>query len=236
MTIYMAVYAYMDLYQNYLFSQNKIYQSGKSLFFQCLFSFIFFALVIETTSRLTLAILIMVVVNCLVGYIFSVKACSKDVQIIIGKQWKKKVKSLLHETMPLFTSLLLMNIMTNETKYIMDMTQTKECVGVYNALFIIFAAINLLSGFIYKPLLSQYSILLEENRIIEYKKKIRRQILLIVGLTIVIVIFMWLFGTELLSIVYNTSLNSYKHAVITVCVGGGEIAVAALFYYQLVIM
>lgn len=236
MSMYMCVYSYADLYHCFFFQKNRLDISGKSLFVQSFLSTIVFVLSAWISNNLVFAIGAMIIANSIASYFFSIRVYQKYNEKKEGKSNIYLVKDLLIEVLPLFISLFLMNIMTNVSKYFIDYHESQTIVGVYNTLFIVFAVINLLSGFIFKPSLNRYAELLYKNEVFAYLKKLAKQVLLVVVLTIFAAVAGYLIGTIVLSWVYSADLVSYRLELALICVGGGEIALSSLIYYQLAIL
>lgn len=236
MSVYMCVYSFADLYQCFFFQKNRLDISGKSLFLQSIISSIIFIVVSWITENIFGAIIGMIIGNLVVSYLYSVRIYNDYEKIENAVEINDKTKALLKEVLPLFVSLFLMNIMTNLSKYFIDYYETQIITGIYNTLFVVFAVINLFSGFIFKPALNQYGKLLAENKIYEYVKKLAKQVIIVVSFTLMAALGGYVIGTVVLSWIYNVDLTQYKLELALICIGGGEIAFSSLLYYQLAIL
>lgn len=226
-----------DLYQNLFFQNNRLDLSGSALFFRTLWSLITFSLTYALTRRLILAVVLQILCNLMTTlyYIWRVappflreeEAHSKD---------GRTAWTLLADCFPLFISLLLMNLLINASKYGIEFLMDDTAQGYYNMIFIPAQVINLCSQFIYRPMLNQYSIFVQEKRTSQFRMLLIKQLAFIVAFTLVCCLGAASLGTHVLGFLYRKDLSAHVVPLVLVVLGGGIYAACQLFYYIFVIM
>ncbi|NLG10061.1 MAG: oligosaccharide flippase family protein, partial [Coriobacteriaceae bacterium] len=140
-----------DLYQRLFFQKNRLDMSGKALFFRTAFSSLIFTVMIMLGVSIEVSLVYFLVVNLICTWIWDLVPARHFVP-------NKKVFSLgeiiaiLNACLPLFISILLMNVIFNLSKYGIAFILDDAAQGWYNMLFIPTQVIGLISSFIFMPL------------------------------------------------------------------------------------
>ena len=235
LTLYMAIHSFAELYQSRFFQQNRLDLCGKSLFYRTFFSLCCFAILSATIHNLYIASAGMVLTNLVTMYIWSF--CPSKAMGAENRMGKKGQLLLLFQTtIPLSASLFLMNIMTNLSKYVVNYFEGSTMQGYFNILFLPTMVINLLSGFVFKPLLNQYGVAAGEKDFSRFQKLYGRHLLFIAGLTVLFCLGGCLIGTQVLGFFYAADLSPYRLELFLTIFSGGFIAAGSFSYYLLVIL
>ena len=234
LTLYMAVHSFAELYQSRFFQKNRLDLCGKSLFYRTFFSLCVFAGLSITIKDLYLASAGMVLTNLITLYLWSL--CPSRAMPDESRDVKKQLFPLLQTTVPLFASLFLMNVMANLSKYVVNYYENSTAQGYFNILFLPTMVINLLSGFVFKPLLSQYGAALGEKDFPRFLRLYQRHLLLIGVLTVFCCLGGYLLGTQVLGLFYAVDLSPYRLELFLTILSGGFIATGSLSYYLLVML
>lgn len=235
LSVYMAAHAISELYQSRMFQMNRLDLAGQSQFFRTLFSLVCFAIALWVTQNLVASTIVLAVANVASIWLFSYLPCRP----FMGTRHipaPGDTKRLILTCLPLFLSLLLMNLVIQLPKYVIEMLGTNEMQGIFNIIFIPAQIINMISGFIYRPLLHRFSTLLGRMELKDLFKLLKSQILLVLGFTVFVALGAWFLGTSLLGAFYGVDLHGQQLAVTLVVVGGGIFAIDALLYYIAVIL
>lgn len=177
----------------------------------------------------------MVLTNLVTMYIWSF--CPSKAMGAENRMEKKGQLLLLFQTtIPLAVSLFLMNVMANLSKYVVNYYESNTVQGYFNILFLPTQVINLLSGFVFKPLLSQYGAAVGERDFIRFRQLYRRHLFLIGGLTVFCCLAGYLLGTQVLSLFYAVDLSAYRLELFLTILSGGFIAAGSMSYYLLVML
>lgn len=236
LTALMMVNAVGDMYQNLFFQKNRLDLSGGALFYRTFWSLLAFIVTVLTTGNIPAAISLQTVVNIMVTAYYVRRYVPGFLSESSIKTKGVGTKQLIAECLPLFVSLLLMNIVINASKYVIEYLMDDESQGYYNMIFIPVQVINLCSQFIFKPLLNQYSKILEERKYKDFYGMMLRQTGLVASFTIICILAAYFLGVPVLGAIYKKDISAYRIALVYVVIGGGIFAVGQLFYYILVIL
>lgn len=148
----------------------------------------------------------------------------------------KNVLKLLMVCLPICVGGFLYNYLGNAPKYAIDRNLSDELQTIFNVLFILIFTINMLSSFIFKPMVLRMGELWNDNRKKEFVKLIVRQLLIIVGLTVTIVVAGEIIGLDLLEWIYAVNLEKYRKLFTFLLLFGGLSAMSAYLNVVLTIM
>ena len=140
-----------------------------------------------------------------------------------------QVKRLLIDCFPLFFGAFLSIYISNAPKYAIDALLSDELQACYGFISMPVLVISLLNGIIFNPVIREMSILWNESKILDFCKRVIRQLFIVLGLTGVCVAGAWLIGIPVLSVLYNTDLSDYKMELIILLLGGGLLGISGLF-------
>ncbi len=144
--------------------------------------------------------------------------------------------SLLKDCFPLFASSFLNFYIINIPKYAIDANLSDEVQACYGFVSMPVFVIGLLNGFIYQPILVKIACEWSEREVKGLRGRIKRQMLIIVGLTAVCEIAAFVAGIPVLSFLYHTDLNKYKGELLVLLLGGGFLAVVGFLATVLTMM
>ncbi len=145
----------------------------------------------------------------------------------------KDIVSLLMECFPLFIAAYLVMYIGNAPKYAIDKVMSSEAQACFTYIFMPVFVISLLSQFVYQPVISKLALLWHKRNMQGFNKLIFRQIILILGLSIVAVVGGYFWGIPVLSLIYGVNLDEYKMALLILLLGGG--ALALVNFLQMII-
>ena len=235
LTIYMIVNAVGEIYQSFYFQQLHVDVSGQILFFRTLIPFCAFALFQVTIRNLVLSLIVMLAVNLIITALYAKQSRTQGGTSILRPKAKCLIK-LFKSCFPLFISAFLMILIVNLPRYVVEWKLTDEMQGYFSLLFIPAQVINMLSQFVFKPLLNGYSVLIEQKKYLEFWKSLLKQFIFIVAFTAVCCLGGAILGIPFLSWVYGANLNGYVEILVIIILGGGALAAAQLMYYILVLI
>ncbi|MBQ1489903.1 MAG: oligosaccharide flippase family protein [Eubacterium sp.] len=140
-----------------------------------------------------------------------------------------KMKQLLIEGFPLFVSLFLNMYLCNAPKYAIDAYLTEEIQAIYNLIFMPAFVVQMVAHFIFNPILTSYAIVWNDRDIRKFTRLVLRQMLLVLGLTILGLAVAATIGIPVLSWLFNADLSGYTPDLCIVMLGGGMLAYATFF-------
>lgn len=147
-----------------------------------------------------------------------------------------RVKQLLLSCFSLFASGFLAYYITNASKYAIDICLNDEVQACYGFVSMPIFVIGLLNTIIYQPILVKMSIEWNEGEIHLFVKRLIKQVIIIVVISLVCILGAWLFGIPVLSLLYATDLTEYKFELIVLLIGGMWLAFAGFFNSVITIM
>lgn len=235
LTVLMMLNVVGDLYQCLFFQKNRLDLSGAALFHRTLWPLLIFCGVLMLSGQIVTAIAAQAAGNLLLTWYFArVAAPFLPGKVSLRRSGTARVLAV--ECVPLFFSLLLMNLVINASKYGVEFWMDGQAQGYYNMIFMPVQVINLCSQFLFKPFLNQYAALLRSGERKTFLRLLGKQLLLIAALTVICCAGAYWLGAPVLGVLYQKDLQAFTVPLTLVVLGGGIFAVCQLFYYVLVIL
>lgn len=224
---YMATMSLGEVFQGNVHKNGYLRLSGFSLGTSVILAALAFVISMLITDSLLVSIIPMIVVMALWTLLFDVSAASNfDTAKICFRA--EKIKKMFLYTFPLIISVFINQYSLNCPKYAIDKYLTDVHQSHYGYLVMPAFCINLLSMFVFRPQILTLSKKWGEK---DYKGFNKLAALLygwIVLATAAVLLGGYLLGIPLLNALYNTNLNSEKHWLMVLLVGGGFSAASSL--------
>lgn len=238
-----AVEAIEDVIWGYYQRRNRLDAGAKLFCYRWIGILLAFATVLYITRDLKLTLAFCFVISIIVFIIllkisFPVIGSNEDrtVSIIIKKADWGKIGQLLSIALPLFGISFLAFYVSNAPKYAIDAYLTDEVQACYGFVAMPVFAIGLLNNFIYQPILVPMAAEWEQKQIDKFTARIVKQIMILVGISIVCIGGAYMLGIPVLSILYNTNLADYKRELIILLLGSVFLAGSGYLSVVLTIM
>ncbi|MDE6053739.1 MAG: oligosaccharide flippase family protein [Lachnospiraceae bacterium] len=138
----------------------------------------------------------------------------------------RDVWRLLAECFSLFAGSFLMIYIANAPKYAIDEYMTEVVQACFNYIFMPVYVISVLNTFVYQPVLTKLAIYYEGNQYKEFLYLFLRQLFIIFGLALGVIVCGYLLGIPVLTFLYNIDLSEYKQSFIILLVGGSFLAIS----------
>jgi O-antigen/teichoic acid export membrane protein len=235
MCVYKTIEGFADVFEGEFQRRERVDAAGKSIFIRVITSNIIFIGCILITRNLLLSIIIMTIESILVIYVFN--------YYVVDRRWpfsfkstKPQVFGIFKDCFPLFLSTFLNTYIFAASRLAVDAVLDDEYQLFYVAIFMPITIINLFSGFVFKPLLTNMAECYESGNIKDIKKMILKIIGFIFGFTLICIIGAYLIGIPVLSFIYHVDLSAYKFELLILLVAGGINALNVVLYYILTIM
>lgn len=214
---------YLGLYQQ----QNRLDVAGKILTIRMILTIIAFGLCLIILKNQLMSLIIATILTTLILIFFIILTYSnfKDENRLIQK---KHILQLLKVCFPLFAGCFLAFYIGNAPKYAIDKLLNDEAQACYGFIAMPVFVIGLLNNFIFSPMIAKMSLLWSDGSKKEFLKLFRLQIIIIAGITVVCEIGAYILGIPVLSLLYNTNLESYKAELLVLLLGGGFLALSGL--------
>ncbi len=136
------------------------------------------------------------------------------------------IKTILWNATPIFLYSFLSIYICNVPKYAIDRILSEKYQAYYGVLFMPIFVINLLSGFIYRPILVELAREWNQKERKKFFKKIYQQCIFIVIVTTLLCLFAIKIELPILSWIYQMELVPYGKEYLILLIGGGCNAVS----------
>ena len=133
-------------------------------------------------------------------------------------------KRILKDCFPIFAGSFLSFYILNAPKYAIDALLSSELQAYYGFISMPVFVIGLLNNFVFQPILTTVANCYETKNKDQFFQLIKRQIVVILIITIVALIGSYVLGIPVLSILYNCDLSNYKVDLLILMLGGGILA------------
>ena len=238
MILYKTVDGLADCYESEYQRRGRLYVGGKSIALRTILSIGGFLLILHRTNSLLWGSIFFgpILFVCLLVFAMVPLRSLKEVVFSVRPG---KVASLFREAMWLFGASFLDLYIFAAAKYAVDAHLGPEYSSYFSTVFIPTSVINLMAGFVIRPLLTKLSFYLGHGKLAEFQKTILQIGGLILFLTLLGAGFSYLAGIPILMSLLGTAghaLSGYRGVLLVIVLGGGLYALLNLLYYGLVIM
>ena len=227
---YRLVEAVADVYSGLFQQRERIDISGKEMLFRSGLATISFTLVLWMTDNLLFAGMALTLTSLAVMLLYDVHMKKYFEPHAIRAEWRG-IGGIYKACWPLFLSSFLMNYLSNAPKYALDRYYDETVQNSYNILFMPAFVINLLSLFVFRPLLTDLAKDWDAGRIKEFSGIVKKMMLLIGGLTAAACMGAYLLGIPVLSFLYGAELDAYRMELVIIMICGGLNAYVYCLYY-----
>lgn len=172
---------FFDVYECELQRIKKLYLAGIGLFLRTIIFALLLILLVFITKNIVLSLIVSLFFKFLSGYVLEVKLLDK---LLIGNHNQetlvdyKTIMELTIVLLPMFLSTFMDIFMHSATKYAIDLYIDDYHSGLFNILFMPSNIIYLMATFIMRPIVTNLSILYENNATEYYNKTTK---ILIIG-------------------------------------------------------
>lgn len=226
------VQAYTDVIHGNMQQKGRLDVATKCSALRYVLEVLSIAIGLVITGDLLISLVVSVAVSFIFAFLTSVNCGRKYCTTYVPAFKPDVVKRLLIDGFPLFASLFLNMYISNAPKYAIDAYLTEEIQGIYNLIFMPAFMVMLLSNFIFNPIIKSYAELWlsgSAEKIKELKRRMRLQMLMVAGLTVLGLIVAATIGIPVLSLIFHADLAEYKTELCIVMIGGGALGFATFF-------
>lgn len=137
----------------------------------------------------------------------------------------KITKQILVECFPLFLGNFLLLYIGNAPKYAIDTYMDEKMQAYFNFIFMPVFAIGLIANFIFNPVLTRLSQKWIDYEFSDFLKIAIKQMLCICAITVFAIVFAYILGIHILSLIFGIELELYKVELCILLIGGGMLAI-----------
>lgn len=237
LSLYKILDGFADVYESEMQRQGRLDMTGKATLFRTLFSVGVFLIGLRITGDLLWASALFIPAICVAVVLFSVlplRGLSPECRVNKGSS-----RALFGKSKWLFLGSFLDLYIFAAAKYAVNDQMGEVYSNYFSTIFIPTSVINLMAGFVIRPILTKLSLLYKTGRRGEFIRLILQIGALIGGFTLLGVGAAALFGIPVLKLAMGAAgeaLTPYTPALVLVVLGGGLYALLNLEYYILVIL
>ena len=223
-----VIQAFADVLHGRMQQAGRLDVAAKSSAARIVLSTVMFMVFLAVTHKLIIGTAIWVGAN-LLFYLLTSQNVLRDYSQFKPSFDKQMIKRLTIIGLPLFLSYFLSMYIGNAPKYAIDKYLSDDIQAYYNFIFMPAFAIQLLANFIFNPILTSYALVWSEKNYKKFRKLIIKQMLVVLGITILGLAVAATIGIPILSIIFGVDLAPYKMELCIVMIGGGFLGYVTFF-------
>ncbi len=147
----------------------------------------------------------------------------------------RAITGIMIECLPLFVGSYLALYVGNAPRYAIDEYMELRYQTYYGILYMPSSVINLLSGFVFKPLLVDLSNSYYSDRE-RYKRIVLKIFGILSGIFLLVIVATYIAGIPVLNLLYGIDLTEYKTDLLIIILGGAVSAFGVIVWYMIMIM
>ncbi len=227
--------AFEDVFQGMFQQHGRLDIAGKAFFSHNLAMTLSFTVVAFLTRNLMIACIAALICSLIVVIVMNYLPARAYEKVVANFSWKPILR-LLATCLPLFLGSFLLNDTINVPRYGIEGVLTKDDQTVYAIIYMPALVINMLVGFLFKPLLTTMAERWNSGEHRAFAGILTRGALGIVAATTLVCVVAWPLGIPVLSWFYGIDLSAYHTEFMVLLVGGAFNALSVILYYALVTM
>lgn len=227
--------AFEDVFHGLFQLEGRLDIAGKAFFFRTLVTTVSFFIGIALSRNLIIGCATSVIASAIAMILVNIPELKSRTKIKPIFQFSS-IKTLLLACFPLFLGSFLFAYLTNAPKYGIEFFMNPEAQAYFAILFMPAMVINLISGFIFKPLLTSMAKIWHSPQKKSLFKYVFYGFAASGGITLVVIAIALPIGTPILSFIYGIDVKSYTLELIILLISGGFNAASIIAYYALVVI
>ena len=226
--IFKCIMAYDDMYHGRMQQCDMLHVAARIATFRYIICLGICCVMLVETNDLVVSMAVYTGIYLVLTIVLSANAAT-DFGSIRPEFHRNEIKSIIIACFPLCVAAFLSNYIGNASKYAIEAYLNDTMQAYYGYIFMPAFAINLITNFIFNPMLTKYARIWEETDIKLFVKKIERVALLILLVTLGSVAIAYLIGIPVLSLVFGVNLEGYRGELCIAIIGGGMFAYSTFF-------
>lgn len=225
--------AFEDVFHGMFQQRGRLDIAGKAFFGRVLATVASFALSIFAFRNILVACIVSIVVSTVFMIVLNIPAAKTFVKVKPTFD-VRKIRQLLVACFPLFLGSFLLIYLVNAPRYGIESLLSKEYQTYYAILFMPAMVINLVSGFIFKPLLTTLAKRWSEGSKRGFVAIIAKGLLAVFATSVLALLVAYPLGIPVLSFLYGVDLSEFRSVLLVLLVGGGFNAASVILYYGII--
>lgn len=236
LSLYKILDGFCDVFESEMQRQDRLDITGKATLFRTIFCVGIFLVALVVSRDLKLSSLVLLPSIVIAAVIFDILPLMKLKPDIVIK--KASYISLINKSKWLFLGAFIDLYIFAAAKYAVNFRLGGEFNSYFSIIFIPTSIINLMAGFIIRPILTKLSLLYKMGNKKNFLSTISKITVFIFVATLFGMLMAYTLGIPVLKFALGdvgNVLEPYKKALVLVILGGGLYAIVNLGYYCLVI-
>lgn len=218
-----VIESFEDVFLGYYQEEGRLDIASKVFILRWIAIMVVFFICAVSGHTLVLAVISSAVISFVLE-IFLIISTKRLFDFLPVRIETSQLSKLIKQCFSLFAVAFLTYYVTNAPKYAIDRFLNADIQAYYGYISMPVFVVELLNCFLYQPQIVGLAENWNSGAYQVFKKKERRQFLIIFGLTIVCVFGAYLLGIPVLSALYGVGLMDYKSELIILMVAGGALA------------
>ena len=227
--------AFEDVYYSEFQRSGRLDIAGKACFARIFTTTFLWSGLYWFTQDLLTSTLITFAVTCVV-LIVAYGLPARGVFPLLPSLNVRGVAGILWECLPLFVAAFLNQYLANAPRFAIHAALGDEELGVFAIIYMPAVAINMLSLFVFRPLLTRMALRWTEGKRGEFFSIVRRGLLTTAGAFAIVAAVTYMIGPPLLAIVFGTDVSGYVGELMVLVLAGALNAASVILYYALATM
>ncbi|WP_139653408.1 lipopolysaccharide biosynthesis protein [Raoultibacter phocaeensis] len=225
--------AFEDVFHGMFQQRGRLDIAGKAFFWRVLSTVVSFSVTAFLARDIFVACVVSIVVSTITFVVLNIPPARSFVTIKPIFDFKK-IRQLLVACFPLFLGSFLLMYLVNAPRYGIEEVLSKEFQTYYAILFMPAMVINLISGFIFKPLLTTLANHWKNGSRRGFASIIAKGLAAVAVTSVFALVVAYFIGIPVLSFLYGVDLSGYRPVLMTLLVGGAFNAASVILYYGLI--
>lgn len=234
-----AIMAYADVLHGHLHQKGRLDVAGKAATIRYTAELIIYIFGLIVTRNLLLTVAICVCVSFAIMMLTSFNATEDYCDTMKPYINKTQFKLLTIEGFPLFIGMFLNMYISNAPKYAIDAHLSDEVQAIYNMIFMPTFVVQMITQFIFNPVLTLYAELWlahEKKKLNRFIRMIGKMCLVVFGLAMLAVAVAATIGIPVLSLLFGTDLSDYRMELCIIMFAGGMLGYSIYFNMLLAVI
>ena len=227
--------AFEDVYYSEFQRSGRLDIAGKTCFARIFTTTFLWSGLYWFTQDLLTSTLITFAVTCVV-LIVAYGLPARGVFPLLPSLNVRGVAGILWECLPLFVAAFLNQYLANAPRFAIHAALGDEELGVFAIIYMPAVAINMLSLFVFRPLLTRMALRWTEGKRGEFFSIVRRGLLTTAGAFAIVAAVTYMIGPPLLALVFGTDVSGYVGELMVLVLAGALNAASVILYYALATM
>ncbi len=227
--------AFEDVYYSEFQRSGRLDIAGKACFARIFTTTFLWSGLYWFTQDLLTSTLITFAVTCVV-LIVAYGLPARGVFPLLPSLNVRGVAGILWECLALFVAAFLNQYLANAPRFAIHAALGDEELGVFAIIYMPAVAINMLSLFVFRPLLTRMALRWTEGKRGEFFSIVRRGLLTTAGAFAIVAAVTYMIGPPLLTLVFGTDVSGYVGELMVLVLAGALNAASVILYYALATM